>query len=54
MSLGGEIELDSSTLTVRMDIFLYNYIPCSLSVCWVSLPFLTVLVGRWLTCLGGG
>ena len=32
----------------------YVYIPCSLSVCWVSFcPFLMVLVGRYLTCFGG-
>ena len=43
--LGGEVELYSRVLTVSLDIS-YCYIPCSLSVCWVSLPFLTVLVGR--------
>ena len=50
--LGGEVELYSRVMTVSLDIS-YCYIPCSLSVCWVSLPFLIVLVGCWLICFGG-
>ena len=28
MSLGGEVELDSDTLTVLLDVSLVDYIPC--------------------------